>query len=67
MVRVLDGHEIRLFDPMEVYSFSDDDLRVLCEIPIKCGNGEGTKEEACLFERVANKARGVRSEVRQQS
>lgn len=28
VVRVLDGDEIRLFDKMEVFSFSDADLRV---------------------------------------
>ncbi|KAK1429686.1 hypothetical protein QVD17_11901 [Tagetes erecta] len=56
--------EIRLFDPMEIFSFSDEDLKVLCENEIKHGAGDDTKTEANLFVRVANRARGVRAELR---
>jgi len=62
-----DRLEIRLFDPMEVFSFCDEDLKVLCEIEIKHGAGDDTKNEANLFMRVANKARGVRAELREVS
>ncbi|KAK1414911.1 hypothetical protein QVD17_30674 [Tagetes erecta] len=48
-----------------VLGFSDDDLKILCENPIGCGAGEETKKEATLFERVANMAQGIRSEVKQ--
>ncbi|KAK1427988.1 hypothetical protein QVD17_16788 [Tagetes erecta] len=65
VVRVKDGTEWRLFDPMEVFSFSDDDLKILCENPIRFGAGAETKKEAALFERVANRARRIRSEVKQ--
>ncbi|KAK1406524.1 hypothetical protein QVD17_41922 [Tagetes erecta] len=64
-VRIKAGDELRLFDPMEVFGFSDDDLKILCENPIKSEAGAETKKEAALFERVANKARGIRSKVKQ--
>lgn len=50
---------------MEVYNFSDDDLEVLCENEISVVTWAEIREEASLFERVPNKARGARSEVRQ--
>ncbi|KAK1406103.1 hypothetical protein QVD17_41389 [Tagetes erecta] len=56
--------EIRLFDPMEVFSFCDEDLKVLCENRIKHGAGDDTRIEANLFVKVANKARGIRAELR---
>ncbi|KAK1411726.1 hypothetical protein QVD17_38287 [Tagetes erecta] len=59
-----DRPEIRLFDPMEIFSFCDEDLRVLCENRIKHGAGDDTKIEANLFVKVANKARGIRAELR---
>jgi len=59
-----DRQEIRLFDPMEVFSFCDEDLKVLYENEIKHGAGDDTRNEANLFVRVANKARGVRAELR---
>jgi len=62
-----DRQEIRLFDPMEVFSFSDEDLRILCENQIKHGAGDDTENEANLFMRVANKARGIRAELREVS
>ncbi|KAK1428022.1 hypothetical protein QVD17_16847 [Tagetes erecta] len=65
VVCVKDGTEWRLFDPMEVFGFSDDDLKILCENPIRVGAGAETKKEAALFERVANWARGIRPEVKQ--
>ncbi|KAK1428031.1 hypothetical protein QVD17_16858 [Tagetes erecta] len=64
-VRVMDGTEWRLFDPMEVFGFSDEDLKILSENPIRSGAGAETEKEADLFERVANRARGIRSEVKQ--
>jgi len=60
-----DRPEIRLFDPMEVFSFSDEDLKFLCENQIKHGAGDDTENEANLFMRVANKARGIRAELRE--
>ncbi|KAK1432243.1 hypothetical protein QVD17_09138 [Tagetes erecta] len=59
-----DRPEIRLFDPMEIFSFCDEDLRVLCENRIKHGAGDDTRIEANLFVKVANKARGIRAELR---
>ncbi|KAK1421752.1 hypothetical protein QVD17_24351 [Tagetes erecta] len=59
-----DRPEIRLFDPMEVFSFCDEDLKVLCESRIKHGAGDDTRAEANLFVKVANKARGIRAELR---
>ncbi|KAK1432135.1 hypothetical protein QVD17_09027 [Tagetes erecta] len=59
-----DRPEIRLFDPMEVFSFCDEDLKGLCENRIKHGAGDDTKIEANLFVKVANKARGIRAELR---
>ncbi|KAK1406573.1 hypothetical protein QVD17_42008 [Tagetes erecta] len=59
-----DRPEIRLFDPMEVFSFCDEDLKVLCENRIKHGAGDDTRIEANLFVKVANKARGIRAELR---
>lgn len=61
--KVKDGDKIRVFDPMEVFSFSDYYSKVLCDNRIKSVKWVVTKEEAGLFERVANRARGVRSEV----
>jgi len=65
VVRGKDGSEWRLFDPMEVFSFSDEDLKILCENPIRVGAGAETRKEAALFERVANRARGIRSEIKE--
>ncbi|KAK1429967.1 hypothetical protein QVD17_12353 [Tagetes erecta] len=59
-----DRPEIRLFDPMEIFSFCDEDLKVLCENRIKHGAGDDTRTEANLFVKVANKARGIRAELR---
>ncbi|KAK1431956.1 hypothetical protein QVD17_08782 [Tagetes erecta] len=59
-----DRPEIRLFDPMEVFSFCDEDLKILCENRIKHGAGDDTRTEANLFVKVANKARGIRAELR---
>ncbi|KAK1410109.1 hypothetical protein QVD17_36642 [Tagetes erecta] len=59
-----DRPEIRLFDPMEVFSFCDEDLRLLCENRIKHGAGDDTRTEANLFVKVANKARGIRAELK---
>ncbi|KAK1434306.1 hypothetical protein QVD17_00043 [Tagetes erecta] len=59
-----DRPEIRLFDLMEVFSFCDEDLKVLCENRIKHGAGDDTRIEANLFVKVANKARGIRAELR---
>ncbi|KAK1431438.1 hypothetical protein QVD17_07897 [Tagetes erecta] len=59
-----DRPEIRLFDPMEVFSFCDEDLKVLCENRIKHGAGNDTAAEANLFVKVANKARGIRAELK---
>ncbi|KAK1407720.1 hypothetical protein QVD17_39344 [Tagetes erecta] len=59
-----DRPEIRLFDPMEIFSFCDEDLRVLCENQIKHGAGDDTATEANLFVKVANKARGIRAELK---
>ncbi|KAK1415047.1 hypothetical protein QVD17_30817 [Tagetes erecta] len=59
-----DRPEIRLFDPMEVFSFCDEDLKVLCENRIKHGTGDDTRTEANLFVKVTNKARGIRAELR---
>jgi len=64
-IHIKDGSEWRLFDPMEVFGFSDDDLKILCENPIRTGAGADTKKEAALFERVANRARGIRAEVKE--
>jgi len=50
---------------MEVFSFSDDDLKILCENQIKYEAGADTKKEAALFERVANRARGISTEIKQ--
>ncbi|KAK1431919.1 hypothetical protein QVD17_08716 [Tagetes erecta] len=60
-----DRPEIRLFDPMEVFSFCDEDLKVLCENKIKHGVGDDTATEANLFVKVANKARGIRAELKE--
>ncbi|KAK1428222.1 hypothetical protein QVD17_17051 [Tagetes erecta] len=60
-----DRPEIRLFDPMEVFSFCDEDLKVLCENRIKHGAGDDTAAEANLFVKVANKARGIRAELKE--
>ncbi|KAK1431926.1 hypothetical protein QVD17_08730 [Tagetes erecta] len=60
-----DRPEIRLFDPMEVFSFCDEDLKVLCEHRIKHGAGDDTAAEANLFVKVANKARGIRAELKE--
>ncbi|KAK1421898.1 hypothetical protein QVD17_24619 [Tagetes erecta] len=49
---------------MEIFSFSDEDLKVLCENRIKHGAGDDTRIEANLFVKVANKARGIRAELR---
>lgn len=65
VIRVKDRTEIRLFDQMEVLSFSDDDLKISCENQLKCGSGAETKEEDSLFERVANRAWGIRQEVKE--
>ncbi|KAK1411619.1 hypothetical protein QVD17_38175 [Tagetes erecta] len=51
-----DRPEIRLFDPMEVFSLCDEDLKILCENRIKHGAGDDTRIEANLFVKVANKA-----------
>ncbi|KAK1431765.1 hypothetical protein QVD17_08391 [Tagetes erecta] len=59
-----DRTKIRLLDPMEVFSFCDEDLKVLCENRIKHGAGDDTRIEANLFVKVANKARGIRAELR---
>ncbi|KAK1434270.1 hypothetical protein QVD17_00006 [Tagetes erecta] len=59
-----DRLEIRLFDPMEVFSFCDEDLKILCENRIKHGAGDDTRTEANLFVKVTNKARGIRAELR---
>ncbi|KAK1407723.1 hypothetical protein QVD17_39347 [Tagetes erecta] len=59
-----DRPEIRLFDPMEIFSFCDEDLKVLCENRIKHGAGDDTAAEANLFVKVANKARGIRAELK---
>ncbi|KAK1432096.1 hypothetical protein QVD17_08987 [Tagetes erecta] len=59
-----DRPEIRSFDPMEIFSFCDEDLKVLCENRIKHGAGDDTRTEANLFVKVANKARGIRAELR---
>ncbi|KAK1431899.1 hypothetical protein QVD17_08680 [Tagetes erecta] len=59
-----DRPEIRVFDPMEIFSFSNEDLKVLCENRIKHGAGDDTRTEANLFGKVANKARGIRAELR---
>jgi len=40
------------------------DQKVLCENEIQHGAGDNTKLEANLFVRVANKAQGVRAELR---
>jgi len=65
VIRGKDGAEWRLFDPMEVFGFSDEDLKILCENPIRVGAGADTRREAALFERVANRARGIRAEVKE--
>ncbi|KAK1424682.1 hypothetical protein QVD17_20017 [Tagetes erecta] len=54
-----------MFDPMEVFGFSDEDLKILCENPIRVGAGADTRKEAALFERVANRARGIQAEVKE--
>ncbi|KAK1429929.1 hypothetical protein QVD17_12281 [Tagetes erecta] len=59
-----DRPEIRLFDPMEVFSFCDEDLKVVCENRIKHGAGDDTRTEANLFVKVSNKAQGIRAELR---
>ncbi|KAK1427845.1 hypothetical protein QVD17_16543 [Tagetes erecta] len=59
-----DRPEILLFDPMEVFSFCDEDLKVLCEHRITHGAGDDTATEANLFVKVANKARGIRAELK---
>ncbi|KAK1421706.1 hypothetical protein QVD17_24255 [Tagetes erecta] len=59
-----DRPEIRLFDPMEIFSFCDEDLKILCENDINHGAGDDTRIEANLFVKVANKARGVRVELK---
>ncbi|KAK1431949.1 hypothetical protein QVD17_08767 [Tagetes erecta] len=63
VIRVKDGSEWRLFDPMEVFGFSDEDLKILCENPIRVGAGADTRKEATLFERVANRALGNQSRI----
>ncbi|KAK1429915.1 hypothetical protein QVD17_12251 [Tagetes erecta] len=50
---------------MEVFSFCDEDLKVLCENRIKHGAGDDTAAEANLFVKVANKARGIRAELKE--
>jgi len=67
VIRVKDGSEWRLFDPMEVFGFSDDVLKILCENLIRVGAGADTRKEAALFKRVANRARGIRAEVKELS
>jgi len=49
---------------MEIFSFCVEDLKVLCEADIKHGAGDDTRTEANLFVKVANKARGIRAELR---
>lgn len=43
-----------MFDPIEVFNFSDDDLRVICEYAIKVGTCDRTREKASMYEKVVN-------------
>jgi len=53
----------KCFNYRSIILFSSDQ-KVLCENEIQHGAGDNTKLEANLFVRVANKAQGVRAELR---
>ncbi|KAI3754659.1 hypothetical protein L1987_54446 [Smallanthus sonchifolius] len=56
--------EVRVFDPMDLFSFSDEDLKILYHNPIQCDMSSKIKIEAKLYMRVVARYLSMRYEVK---
>jgi hypothetical protein len=64
VIKNLDKSTIRVLDPMDLFSFDDNDLEKLMKEPINSGAGVELKNEARMYSRVATRTLRMRKESR---